>query len=317
MLKYVFMGSPPFAADNLSKLIEQVGPPVLVITQEPKARNRGQKVSSTAVGKFAHERQLPCLETANVNAPESLAKIRECQPDLMLVAAFGQILKNELLSLPKLFCLNVHGSLLPEYRGAAPIQRAIWDGKKETGITIQKMVRKLDAGDIFLQRRIAIEPNETSGELFDRLAQLGGDCLVESLKKIEENQFTLTPQEESLATYAAKISKEDSAINWNQSGSQIHNQIRALNPWPVAETFLSDEKLKIYRSRLTQEASNGEPGLISTDHRTFIKINTLNQKITLEEVQLQNRKRLNIPDFLSAFRGNFPYSRVSQKEATP
>jgi methionyl-tRNA formyltransferase len=213
-------------------------------------------------------------------------------------------------------CYNVHGSLLPKYRGAAPIQRAIWEGEKITGITIQRIVRKLDAGDIVLKKEISIESEETSGQLMTRLAHLGGEALVEAVRLIESGQATFTPQTESLVTYAKKLEKEDAILNFNLSASKLVNQIRALQPWPVAETILGKTRVKIFKAEITSPGKAGLPGDISTDHKTFLLIHCgEGTALSLTEIQPENRKRVKIHEFLQAFRGNFPFNKIGTADS--
>ncbi len=311
MLKIIYMGTPPFAATILEKLCDELYPPVAVVSQVAKATGRGHKVIPSAVEDLGRRLGLNVITSLNVNASPTLDVLRTFEPDIILVAAFGQILKEEILSLPKLGCFNVHGSLLPKYRGAAPVQRAIWDGETFTGITIQKVVRKLDAGDIVLKKEIAIEPEETAGQLMDRLAHLGGEALVESVRLIEAGKAHLTPQDESQVTYAKKIEKEDARINFELPAHQVYNQIRALQPWPVAETKLGNTRVKIFGARVSPLKDAGKPGDIFTDHKSHLTIQCGQQTaLALTEIQPENRKRLKIQEFLQAFRGNFPFNKI-------
>lgn len=311
MLRTVFMGSPQLAAVILDRLCADYGAPELVITQSAKPKGRGQKVLPTPVQQLAESKGIRCLATENANQPDIVEALRAAAPDLILVAAFGQLLKNDILTLPKLYCLNVHASLLPEYRGASPIQQAIWDGKTETGITIQRMVKKLDAGDILLQRELEILPEETSGALMDRLAFLGGECLVAAAKLVESGKATLTPQDESRVTFARKIEKEQARIDWSLPAAKVVNQIRALNPWPIAETTMAGERLKIHTARLTEKSVGGEPGTIQSDGRSEMLVACgSGGAVALTAVQAENRKRLEIREFLAAFRGNFPHRKL-------
>ncbi|NBX00006.1 methionyl-tRNA formyltransferase [bacterium] len=207
MVKYIYMGTPQIAARILEKLCEHELPPALVVTQMAKPKGRGYKVVPSDVEQYARTQDLNVLETLDVNAQSTVDVLKTFHADLIIVVAFGQILKESVLKMPKYGCLNLHASLLPKYRGAAPVQRAIMEGEKETGVTLQRIVRKLDAGDIFLQKKIPILPDETSGDLLLRLGDLGGDMILETLQKIEAGQMAFTPQEESLATYSKKIEK--------------------------------------------------------------------------------------------------------------
>lgn len=317
MLKYLFMGTPPLAAHILEKLCTSLYPPVAVVTQIAKAQGRGQKVVATAVEQCAQQRGLKVIATENVNEEGTVSLLKSLEPDLILVAAFGQILKNDILTIPKLFCLNVHASLLPKYRGAAPFQRAILDGEKETGITIQKMARKLDTGDILLQKRLTIAPQETSQTLLDRLSHLGGDALVEAMQLVQSGHYQFVRQNEAAATYAAKITKEEAAIQWDLPAQTIENQIRALQPWPVAETILGKDRLKVFKAVVVSGNAGKAPGSITTDSRTYLIVQCGdNMALSLTEIQLENRKKLDIKNFLQAYRGSFPHTEMGPSAVT-
>ncbi len=312
MLRTVFMGTPEFAATVLNKLVDAGMPPLAVVCQPARASGRGLKLEPSEVEVLARKLSLPVFAAESANTPEVIAALRALQPDLILVAAFGQLLKKELLELPKLFCLNVHGSLLPKYRGAAPIQRAIWNGDIETGVTIQKMVRQLDAGDILLKKTTPIGPEETSGELFTRLAELGGNALVEAVQLVESGNYILTPQVASEATHAAKIQKEDSKLDWNETAETLLRKIRALQPWPVAETRLDGVRLKIFGAQAVKVSQHKPPGSLTTDHKTSLIVHCGGDTaLALTRIQLENRKKMETRDFLMAYRGNFPFSAFS------
>lgn len=308
---YVFLGSPPLAAVILRQLVERVAPPRLVVTQEAKAAGRGQALTPTAVELAAQELGLPVLRTANVNSEESLQRIRSESPELLIVAAFGQIFREPLLAIPKRYCLNVHTSLLPKYRGAAPVQWSIWNGDPLTGVSIQKMVKKLDAGDILIQRQIPIEANDTSETVLEKLAPLGADALAQCFSWIAEGTELFLPQDESLVSLAPKIEKSHAFIDWNRPAPAIRNQIRALQPWPVAEAKLGQETLKIYRASVVP-GFRKRVGTIQTDAKTKLWVQAGQETaLALEEVQLQSRKRLPIAQFLAGYRGEFPFPCVA------
>lgn len=310
-LKYVFMGSPALAATILERLLRDLPLPALVVTQPPRAQGRGQKLTPTAVEDLARRHGLPVLATENVSQESAVTQLRELKPDLILVAAFGQILRESVLSLPRLFCLNVHASLLPKYRGAGPAQWAIWKGETETGVTIQRMVKKLDAGDILLQKKIAIGPEENSGQLLLRLADLGAEALVESVRLVESGKYAFAPQNEAAATLAPKIEKHQAVINWQQSAQEVLNQVRALQPWPVAETKLGGARLQIYQASLSPTPGVAKPGSLRSDGKSFLEVCCGDGRaLFLTEIQPENRKRLGIKEFLQAFRGNFPHAIV-------
>ena len=308
-MRIVFMGTPDFAASALQKLIEHKKIPVGVVTQPARAVGRGLKTQPSEVETVAQEHGIPVLAVESVNTPEALAQLRVWNPDLILVAAFGQLLKNDVLTLPRFGCLNVHGSLLPKYRGAAPIQRAILEGEKETGITIQRMVRKLDAGDILLMRTVPIGAKETSGELFARLAKLGGACLVDAVNSVEANTAVYLPQDEARATHAAKLSKAEAIIDWHKTATEIERAIRAFQPWPVAETRLGGERLKIFSAEVLPQNLPHPPGTLVSDSKSLLHVACgVGTALALTQIQLENRKKLETREFLMAYRGNFPFS---------
>lgn len=309
-MNYVFLGSPGLAATILKKLVAENRVPSLVVTQEAKQAGRGNKITATAVEEAATGLNLPVLRASNVNATEVLEKIRSFSPDLLVVAAFGQIFKEALLAIPKKYCLNVHTSLLPKYRGAAPVQWALWNGDPITGVTIQKMVKKLDAGDILVQKRIPVADDDTTVSLLEKLAHLGGESVLESFRLIESNEAKFESQDESQVTFAPKIEKGHAIIDWTRSAVQIRNQVRALQPWPVAETRLGAEGLKIYR--VTRVESVGlSPGEVKTDAKTYLTVQCgENSALGLEELQLESRKRLPIGQFLAGYRGVFPQPKL-------
>jgi len=310
-LTYIFLGSPELAATILSRLVKEKGAPLLVVTQEAKQAGRGNKMTTTAVEDTALRLNLPLLRTSNVNESSVLAQIQALNPDLFLVAAFGQIFKEPLLAIPKRYCLNVHTSLLPKYRGAAPIQWALYQGDPITGVSIQKMVKKLDAGDILVQKQIGIAPEDTTESLLTKLAELGAEALLEGFQQIESGVERFTPQDETAVSFAPKIDKSHAVIDWKREARAIHNQVRALQPWPVAETKLGSEGLKVYRTRVVPGNPEHPPGTVVTDAKTRLVVQCGDgSALSLEELQLQSRKRLPISQFLAGYRGQFPFSRL-------
>jgi methionyl-tRNA formyltransferase len=310
-LKYLFMGSPTLAATILETLCDHLYPPEVVVTQVPKVAGRGQKVSCTEVETYARSQELTVLTTADINAEPTVSALRVFEPDLILVAAFGQIFREPILRLPKLFCLNVHASLLPAYRGAAPIQWAIWNGDTRTGVTLQKMTRKLDAGDILLHKDCSIGPTETTEDLLLKLARIGGEASVDALQRIESGNYTFTPQDPSKATLAPKIEKTHAPLNWNEPALRCHRQIRALQPWPVAETTLGGDRLKVFKATVVPGQPGQMPGSVLSDSKSFLAVQCGDeQALSLTEIQLENRKRLSIREFLAAYRGSFPHHKL-------
>ncbi|MFM8270256.1 MAG: methionyl-tRNA formyltransferase [Pseudomonadota bacterium] len=303
MLKYIYMGTPGIAARILEKLCESEMPPALVVTQVAKPKGRGYKVTPSEVELYARTQELNVLETLDVNAPATVDVLKTFHPDLIVVVAFGQILKEGILKMPKHGCLNLHASLLPKYRGAAPVQRAIMEGEKETGITIQRMVKKLDAGDIFLQKKVDIFSDETSGDLLIRLAEEGGELLLDALKTIESGTGLFQPQDETQVTYAKKIEKSESNLNWALPAQKIADTIRALQPWPIGQMGFHGEPLKIFKTVIVPGIPGQGPGAIQTDRKSFVHVQCGDGKaLSLLEVQQEGRKRLGIGEFLKGYR---------------
>lgn len=314
VLKTIFLGTPEFAASCLRALVAAEIRPDLVVTQPSKARGRGHKVQPTPVAMAAEEAGLPWQEAENVNSPDSMETLTALKPDLVLVVAFGQLLKQPLLDLPRLAALNVHGSLLPKYRGAAPIQRAIWEGETETGVSIQRMVKKLDAGDVLLAKRLPIGPNMTSGELFEAMAPLGAQALVEAVQLAEQGALEFTPQDPDQVTFAPKLTREEGVMDWTKSAQRVHDQVRALNPWPGARVPFKGRPLKIHRTELAG-ATSASAGTLETDHRSYLRVACGDgQALNLTRVQQENKKPMGIGDFLKGFQGNFPIESWMQNE---
>ncbi len=311
MLRTVFMGTPEFAATILQQLMFDGLAPVAVVCQPARATGRGLKQTASEVETLARDAGLPVIATANINTPENIAALKAFDADLFLVAAFGQLLKKEVLAIPKMFSLNVHGSLLPKYRGAAPIQRAILDGQPLTGITIQRMVLKMDAGDILLQMPTPIGQRENAAELFQRLAILGGEALVKSVRMVESGEYTFTPQSETEVKNAPKILKEEALIDWMRPAETILRQIRGLQPWPIAESKLGGVRLKIFAAEVAPAYGDLPPGSVTTDHKTRLFVTCGHSTaLSLTQIQLENRKKLETRDFLMAYRGKFPFQNM-------
>jgi len=303
MLKTIFMGTPGIAAQILEKLCEKELVPSLVITQMAKPKGRGYQVTPSEVERYARTQDLNVMETLDVNAPATVGVLKTFHPDLIIVVAFGQILKDPILSLPRIGCFNLHASLLPKHRGAAPVQRAILEGDRETGVTLQKMVKKLDAGDIFLQEKCVIDEEETSGELLHRLGSLGGDLLVKAFSLWERGEGKLIPQDDSLATYARKLEKSESDLDLKRSAPELKRAIQAFQPWPIAQVDFFGEKLRIFKAAVVGGDLSKGVGFIDSDSKTYLKIQCGgSEALSLLEVQQEGRKRLNIRDFLQGFR---------------
>jgi len=288
MLKIIFMGTADFGVPVLEKLADSRENKIAVVTQPDRPQGRGRKILPTPIKKIALDKGLEIFQRENINDEESIKRMKEFDPDIILVVAYGQILTSHILNIPKIGCINIHGSLLPKYRGAAPINRAIINGEKETGITFMFMKEKVDAGEIIFQEKIDILADETCGELYYRLSDLSAESLSKLLEKIRSGKIERISQDNKLATFARKMNKEDGKIDWSDKGEKVYNLIRGTIPFPGAFTYYKGRKLKITRARFLNdyqgEADTGfpKPGrvvktekdgiLISTGDKGIIKI---------------------------------------------
>ena len=251
-MRIVYMGTPDFAVPALEKLAQSPDYTVAaVFTQPDKPKGRKMVMTPPDVKVCAEKLGIPVFQPSSMRSEEAYNSLKELNPDVIVVAAYGQILPKAVLDLPKFGCVNIHGSLLPKYRGAAPIQQSVLDGEKVTGVTTMLMDVGLDTGDILLKAETEIGENETAGELFDRLAVLGGELIIETLDKLKKGEITPQKQDESLATHTSKISKELCPIDFNKSAFEVHNKVRGLNPWPVAVTEIAGKTVKVYSSRVS------------------------------------------------------------------
>ncbi len=303
-MKIVFLGSPEFARHSLKKLYRDSNIELaLVISQPPRKKGRGQQQKPTPVGRFAREKELKLLEIADVNSEAGLSKIERVKPDYLVVVAFGQILKAELLKLPRKAAINLHASLLPKYRGASPINQALIEGEEFTGVTTMLMDEGLDTGDILLQRRIRIEPGDTAGSLHDKLAQEGADLLLETLLKYDKGQIEPVPQNEEMSSYAPRLSRDDGRIDFNRPVREVYDFIRGNNPWPGAFTGFRGQKLKVWQAKVTgRESGSKRPGsILKASPQQGLLVATADYGIKLTEVQLPGKKRMSDRDFVCGY----------------
>jgi methionyl-tRNA formyltransferase len=297
--KIIFFGTPPFALPTLKILIEGPDPVVAVVTQPDRRKGRGQKVAPTHVKELALRHSLTVLQPERVKEETFLRDIGTLQPDLFVVVAYGEILPEALLALPKNGAVNVHASLLPKYRGAAPISWAILKGEEVTGVTTMMMDEGMDTGDILLQAKLSIGQRETGASLYERLASLGVPLLKETLEGMKAGTIRPTPQDHTLASYAPSIKKEDGSIDWKREAREIDRQVRALNPWPGAFTRWEGKFLKIYKGEVREERPKGKTGAVSWVGADFIGVETGKDSFLIQEVQLEGGKRMSARDFLS------------------
>ena len=297
-MRIVFMGTPDIAAGVLEALIKSRHEIVGAVTQPDKPNARGNEIIFSPVKKLALENDIPVFQPLKASAPEFVEKLAELKPDIIVVAAFGQLLKTNLLELPRFGCINVHASLLPKYRGASPIQWSIINGDSETGVTIMHMAAGLDTGDIILQRTLPLDGTETAGSLYDALTELSGPVLLEALDKIEDGTAERIPQDDSKSCYVSVLKKSMGRLSFEKSAVELERLIRGLIPWPGAFFYLKNGKmLKLWKCGVAAENAEGEPGqIIIKDERLFIV--TGEGSLEVFELQLEGKKRMQTADFL-------------------
>ncbi len=300
-MRVVFMGTPDFAVGILEAVVLAGHEVVLAVSQPDKPKGRGKALQFPPVKEYAISQGIEVYQPRKVREAECVEFIRERQPEIIVVAAFGQILPKELLDLPKYGCINVHASLLPKYRGAAPIQWAVINGDKVSGVTIMRMDVGLDTGDIIETAETEISPEETGGSLFDKLEKLGAKLLVETMEKIENGTARYTKQEESQASHVGMIDKSMGDIDWKKSAVEIENLIRGLNPWPSAYTRLNGKTLKIWKALPEPGGEPQKAGCVYLVNKKELKIHTGDGVLSLLEVQLEGKKRMDIPSFLRGY----------------
>lgn len=300
MSRIIFMGTPDFSTKVLEMLIAKEDV-IAVVTQPDRPVGRKRVMTPPPVKEVALQNGIVVYQPEKISQSEDLQTLIDLKPDLIVTAAFGQILPKALLDAPRLGAINVHASLLPKYRGGAPIHQAIIDGEKETGVTIMYMAPKLDAGDIISQQAIDIEANDDVGSMHDKLSFLGADLLAKTLPDIINGTNERIEQNEEEATFASNISREDERIDWSKSAQDIYNHIRGLSPWPVAYTKLDDKNMKLYQAHIV-EGKEGKPGeIIETTKKAIIVGTGSSDAIALTDIQLSGKKRMPTANFLSGY----------------
>lgn len=295
-IRTVFMGTPEFALATLEGLLDFGLNLVGVYTQPDRPSGRGKKLTPPPVKVLAESRGLAVFQPQKLRAPEVVSELQALAPDLIVVVAYGQILPKSVLAIPQYGCINVHASLLPAYRGAAPINKAIIDGRAETGITTMLMDVGLDTGDMLVKKATAIGPHETAGQLHDRLALLGREAMEETLRQVCAGTLRPEKQDDALSCYAPMLKKEDGRIDWHRSALEIHNQVRGLDPWPGAYTHLDGEVLKI--ADTTPEEGAGESGTVVSAGPEGVRVACLEGILKIGALQLPGKKRLPAGEFL-------------------
>jgi methionyl-tRNA formyltransferase len=297
-MRIVFMGTPEVAAVSLARLLEGSDPVVGVVTQPDRAAGRGQTVIPSPVRQVAERHGIAVLTPEKMRDPAFLSALNHWAPQLIVVVAYGRILPRQILDLPALGCLNVHYSLLPKYRGAAPVAWAVVNGEEKSGVTTMQLVEKMDAGPTFLQREIPLASDETAGSLQAKLAPVGAALLMETIAKLKAGSLTPRAQDEQEATYAPMLKKEDGLIDWRLPAAAIERRVRGLSPWPSAYTQLDGKLLKIHRASVITGQPGATPGEVVRADKFALWIATGAAVLSLDEVQLENKKRLPAADFL-------------------
>lgn len=302
-MKIVYMGTPDFAVPALAALVDAGYQVAGVVTQPDKPKGRGKTLVPTPVKEEALKHGIPVYQPKKVREPEFVETLKEIGPDIIIVAAFGQIIPKEILDMPKFGCINIHASLLPKYRGAAPIQQAVINGDKEAGVTIMKMGTGLDTGDMISQASVLLTKDETGGSLFDRLADLGAGLLVKTLPSIFDRTAVYEPQpEESPTPYAGMITKQMGLLDFHKNAEELERLIRGMDPWPSAYTFLNGKSLKVWKAAVEQKTSGQEePGTVTGTDKEGIHVTCGQDSLILKEIQLEGKKRMDAAAFLRGY----------------
>lgn len=301
-LRIIFAGTPDFAARHLDALLSSQHQIVGVFTQPDRPAGRGKKLMPSPVKILAEEKDIPVFQPATLRKAENQQLVASLNADVMVVVAYGLILPQAVLDMPRLGCVNVHGSLLPRWRGAAPIQRSLWAGDAETGVTIMQMDLGLDTGDMLYKLSCPIEAEDTSGSLYDKLAGLGPKGLLDTLTQLANGTAMPETQDEALVTYAEKLSKEEARIDWNLSAAQLERCIRAFNPWPMSWLEIDGQPLKVWRASVINTQASSLPGTVLAVSKQGIQVATTEGILNLEELQPAGKKAMKAQDLLNSRR---------------
>jgi len=311
-LRIIFAGTPDFAARHLDALLSSGHKVVGVFTQPDRPAGRGKKLMPSPVKVLGEEHGLPIFQPASLRPQENQQLVADLNADVMVVVAYGLILPKAVLNMPRLGCVNVHGSLLPRWRGAAPIQRSLWAGDAETGVTIMKMDVGLDTGDMLFKLACPITNEDTSATLYDKLADLGPQGLIETLQQLADNTATPEVQDEALVTYAEKLSKEEAQLDWSLSAAQLERCIRAFNPWPMSWMMIDDQPVKVWKASVIDGDTSEEPGTIIEVSKQGIQVATAKGILNLESLQPAGKKAMSAQDLLNSRREWFiPGNRLA------
>lgn len=301
-LRIIFAGTPDFAARHLDALLSSGHEVVGVFTQPDRPAGRGNKLTPSPVKVLAEQHSIPVFQPKSLRPEENQAMVQALNADVMVVVAYGLILPLPVLSMPRLGCINVHGSLLPLWRGAAPIQRALWAGDSETGVTIMQMDVGLDTGAMLHKISCPILPQDTSATLYDKLAELGPRGLLETLEQLADGSAVAETQNDALATYAEKLSKEEARLNWQLSAEQLERCIRAFNPWPVSYFIVDEQPVKVWKAEVIAKAHGSQPGTIIQADKQGIQVATAEGILNIQELQPAGKKVMAAQDLLNSRR---------------
>lgn len=295
-MRILFMGTPEFAQVSLQTLLDDKRQVVCVITQPDKPKGRGYEMAMSDVKKLALEKNIPVHQPVTLKDGAILPVLEEYRPDIIVVVAYGQILPEYVLNFPKYGCINIHGSLLPKYRGAAPIQRAVIDGEKVSGVTSMYMEKGLDTGDMLIKRELPISREATAGDYHDALAVLGGSVLLETLDKIKEGSLTPEKQNDSLSTYASQLSKAEGEIDWNNTSEAIYNKVRGLNPWPMAYSFIGGKRFTV--DFVYKCEQSGKPGEVLRADNNGLIVACGEGSVLIKDIKVEGKKKMSVGDYL-------------------
>ncbi|EHU5134013.1 methionyl-tRNA formyltransferase [Vibrio parahaemolyticus] len=299
-LRIVFAGTPDFAARHLAALLSSEHEVIAVYTNPDRPAGRGKKLAAPPVKQLALEHNIPVYQPESFKSDEAKQELADLNADLMVVVAYGMLLPQAVLDTPKLGCINVHGSILPRWRGAAPIQRSIWAGDAETGVTIMQMDIGLDTGDMLKIATLPIEATDTSASMYEKLAELGPEALTDCLADIAAGKAVPVKQDDELANYAKKLSKEEARINWNDDAVHIERCVRAFNPWPMSHFEVAENSIKVWQSRVAEQTSDKPAGTIVQADKTGIYVATGNGVLVLEQLQVPGKKAMSVQDILNS-----------------
>lgn len=303
-LKVAFAGTPEFAARHLDALIDSQHQLVAVYTQPDRPAGRGKKLTASPVKQLAEKAQLPVYQPASLKGAEAQAELRALTPDIMVVVAYGLLLPQAVLDIPRLGCINVHASLLPRWRGAAPIQRAIEAGDATTGVTIMQMAAGLDTGDMLHKVSCAIEADDTAASLHDRLAEIGPPALLHTLNRIAVGDITAEVQDDTLSNYARKIDKSEAEINWQLDANTLNRQVHAFNPFPTAYTLVNNERLRVHFAQPAQKTSaRAEPGTVLSVSPAGIEVQCGDGVLQITRLQMPGKRAMSAAEFINGFAG--------------